>query len=121
MEDSQRKILILKLYKWKGLKYGSLLGLFMGLSISLFSPTLAGEIYISVPFVSVACSFLLSVTGYFFYPLVLGAIGTGAPADDELIEFMLNREDGFGLSGFMDSDIAGSSSSSGDGGGDSGD
>jgi hypothetical protein len=120
MEESQRKLLILKLYKWRGIKYGASLGFFIGLFISLINPTLAGEIYFSVPLVSASCSFLISITGYFFYPLILGSLGTSAPLDEELIEFMMSRENGFGSSGFLGSEIGGSSSN-GESSGDSGD
>ena len=122
MEVTQRNLLILKLYKWKGIKYGFFLGVFIGLSISMFRPTLAGEIYISIPLVCAASSMLLSLTGYFFYPMFLGVIGATPPLDEELVGFMLDREGGFGITGAGDSEIGGTSSSTSDGsGGDSGD
>lgn len=120
MDDKRRKEATLKLYEWRGIKYGSILGLLLGIGVSFIHPTLVGEIYISIPLVSLTSSASIAITGYLLYPQLLYAIGTNDPLDDELIGFMMEREGGFGVTGFLDSDNGGSSSSA-DGGGNGGD
>lgn len=84
-----KKQLIVKMYKWKGLKYGAHFGLLFGLAFCFFEPETFGPIYITMPISMVGFAMLFSAIGFLFFPLLKSSfVSTGEePSDKEIMDF----------------------------------
>jgi len=111
-----RNQLVVKMYKWQGLKYGGYVGLFMGLISCFFEPELFGPIYITMPLMMAGCAIVISVLGFLFFPLLKSSFVSteGEPTDQEIMDFCSERSSFWG--GSAETSVGGSGYGSGDGG-----
>ncbi len=81
--------LIVKMYKWQGLKYGAHLGLLVGLAFCFAEPEIFGPIYFTMPISMLGFALLFSFIGFLFFPLLkTGLAATGKePSDQEIMDF----------------------------------
>ncbi len=115
---STRNEVILKMYKWRGLKYGFFTGLFVAFAFSFFEPNIFGEVLKTLLLSSLGFSALFSFIGFIFLPMFKGTLmGNGwEPSNEEIMDFMDSKGGSITGGGSLSDGAGGGDGGGGDGG-----